>query len=99
MIDIAEELRLWIWEQIDKHNEDLIAVKPVFDLILNKIDEFKDKELNQIVSIEHDGFKGNIIGYYRTREGKSGVVLQQEGTKVVHVYGEKWLSPSPTQRS
>lgn len=44
------------------------------------------------VKIEHDGFVGNIIGYYTTREGKRGVVLQQEGTRVVHVYGEKWIN-------
>lgn len=41
--------------------------------------------------IEHDGFEGTVIGSYVTREGKRGVVLQQVGTKVVHVYGEKWL--------
>lgn len=43
------------------------------------------------VEIEHDGFKGDIIGYYTTREGKRGVVVQQDGTRVVHVYGEKWI--------
>ncbi len=42
--------------------------------------------------IEHDGFEGTVIGTYTTREGKRGVVLQQIGTKVVHVYGEKWLA-------
>lgn len=42
-LDVAEQLRLWIWEQIDKHGEDLIAVQPTFDLILNKIDEFRDE--------------------------------------------------------
>lgn len=41
--------------------------------------------------IEHDGFEGDVIGSYVTREGKRGVVLQQHGTRVVHVYGEKWL--------
>lgn len=45
--------------------------------------------------IEHDGFVGEVIGHYVTREGKKGVVLQQIGTKVVHVYGEKWLDPQP----
>lgn len=40
--DDLEKLRLWIWEQIDKHGEELVAVQPVFDLILNKIDEIKD---------------------------------------------------------
>ncbi|MVA98885.1 hypothetical protein GN330_16680 [Nitratireductor sp. CAU 1489] len=42
-------------------------------------------------SIDHDGFVGTVIGYYRRHDGKRGVVLQQDGTKVVHVYGEKWL--------
>ncbi|RWO23304.1 hypothetical protein [Mesorhizobium sp.] len=44
-----------------------------------------------IYRIEHDGFEGTRQGSYITREGKRGVVLQQVGTKVVHVYGEKWL--------
>ncbi len=44
------------------------------------------------VSIAHDGFAGDIIGHYETREGKRGVVVQQDGTRVVHVYGEKWLA-------
>lgn len=37
-----EKLRLWIWEQLDRNGEDLIAIRPTFDLILNKIDEFRD---------------------------------------------------------
>lgn len=50
--------------------------------------------------IDHDGFIGEVIGYYRRIDGKTGVVLQQLGTSVVHVYGEKWLtnrleSPTP----
>lgn len=48
-------------------------------------------ELGTTVAIEHDGFVGTVIGYYETREGKRGVVLQQVGTRVVHVYGERWL--------
>lgn len=44
------------------------------------------------VEIAHDGFSGDIIGHYETREGKRGVVVQQDGTRVVHVYGEKWLA-------
>lgn len=44
-------------------------------------------------TIEYDGFAGDVIGHYTTREGKRGVVLQQDGTRVVHVYGEKWLKP------
>jgi hypothetical protein len=44
------------------------------------------------VTIAHDGFSGEIIGHYVTREGKPGVVVQQDSTRVVHVYGEKWLN-------
>lgn len=43
--------------------------------------------------VEHDGFEGVEIGTYTTLEGKEGVVLQQTGTRVVHVYGRKWLVP------
>lgn len=46
------------------------------------------------VEIAHDGFAGDIIGSYVTREGKRGVVVQQDGTRVVHVYGEKWIKPA-----
>ncbi|WP_404927115.1 hypothetical protein [Mesorhizobium sp. ORM16] len=54
--------------------------------------------LSEVYHIEHDGFEGSVIGSYTTREGKRGVVLQQIGTKVVHVYGEKWLAlASPKQ--
>lgn len=42
-------------------------------------------------SVAHDGFDGTVQGYYVTREGKPGLVLQQKGTRVVHVYGEKWF--------
>lgn len=35
----------------------------------------------------YDHFNGEVIGHYVTKEGKRGVVLQQIGTKVVHVYG------------
>lgn len=48
-------------------------------------------EARETCRIEHDDFEGEIIGRYTTREGKRGVVLQQTGTRVVHVYGEKWL--------
>lgn len=47
--------------------------------------------LGEVHTIEHDGFTGEIIGEYTTREGKEGVVMQQIGTRVVHVYGRKWL--------
>jgi hypothetical protein len=50
--------------------------------------------MGECFSIAHDGFVGEVIGHYTTREGKRGVVLQQVGTRVVHVYGEKWIAPS-----
>jgi len=48
------------------------------------------------VEIAHDGFAGDIIGSYITREGKRGVVVQQDGTRVVHVYGAKWIEGQVT---
>jgi hypothetical protein len=51
----------------------------------------------QVYRIEHDGFEGIQIGTYTTLEGKEGVVLQQVGTRVVHVYGRKWLVPIPSR--
>lgn len=42
--DVSEQLRLWIWEQIEQHGDDLAAVLPTFDLVLNKIDEFRSVE-------------------------------------------------------
>ena len=47
------------------------------------------------VSVEYDGFVGDVIGSYVTREGKRGVVVQQAGTRVVHVYGENRVKPAP----
>lgn len=47
--------------------------------------------LGEKFTIDHDGFIGTVVGFYTTLEGKRGVVLQQVGTRVVHVYGEKWL--------
>jgi hypothetical protein len=44
--------------------------------------------------IEFDGFVGTVIGSYRRTDGEDGVVLQQDGTKVVHVYRRKWLIPA-----
>jgi hypothetical protein len=49
-----------------------------------------------IFRVDHDGFIGCVVGLYTTLEGKRGVVLQQLGTRVVHVYGEKWLKPVTT---
>lgn len=43
------------------------------------------------LTVAHDGFAGTVIGYYVTREGRPGLVLQQHGTRVVHVYSLKWF--------
>ena len=56
-------------------------------------DEERQPDMGTMVVIEHDGFIGTVQGHYGTREGKRGVVLQQVGTKVVHVYGERWIKP------
>lgn len=56
----------------------------------------------ELIVIDHDGFVGTPIGHYTRRDGKRGVVLQQVGTNVVHVYGEKWIkpaAPAPEDRS
>ncbi len=45
------------------------------------------------VTCPQDGFTGTVIGSYTTLEGKTGVVVQQDGTKVVHVYGETRVVP------
>jgi len=44
----------------------------------------------KIYRIERDGFVGVEIGSYTTLEGHEGIVLQQVGTKVVHVYRRVW---------
>lgn len=50
-------------------------------------------EIGTRYAIEHDGFVGDVRGHYTRRDGYRGVVLQQDGTNVVHVYGRKWLKP------
>lgn len=37
-----------------------------------------------------DDLDGEVVGYYRTREGKTGLDLQQNGKRIVHVYQTKW---------
>ena len=53
-------------------------------------------DLSSTYTIAHDGFTGTVQGHYVTREGKQGVVLQQVGTRVVHVYGRKWIDGGTT---
>lgn len=49
------------------------------------------------VSVDYDGFVGDVIGNYVTREGKRGVVVQQDGTRVVHVYNAGRVLPAPKE--
>ncbi|UPT53357.1 hypothetical protein [Synechococcus phage Ssp-JY38] len=43
------------------------------------------------IYVEHDGFRGRVLNPYVTFEGKKGQVCQHNGSRMVHVYGEKWL--------
>lgn len=43
------------------------------------------------LTVDHDGFCGTVVGYYVTREGKPGLVIQDERNRVVHVYSTKWF--------
>lgn len=44
--------------------------------------------------ILHDGFEGTVIGHYCRLDGYYGVVGQQAGTNIVHVYGARFLKPT-----
>lgn len=46
---------------------------------------------NARLHVKHDGFSGSVRGYYVTLEGKPGLVLQLDNTKVIHVYSSKWF--------
>jgi hypothetical protein len=48
---------------------------------------------NSVFRCKYDNFVGEVVGNYMTKEGKTGLVLQQLGTKVVHVYGLQSLEP------
>lgn len=58
-------------------------------------------EIGAVHKIDYDDFEGTVQGSYVTREGKPGVVLQQLGTRVCHLYGRNRLegSPPPTRPS
>ena len=40
----------------------------------------------QIVEGTRDGFKGSVIGFYRTLEKTHGVVVQENGSRIKHIY-------------
>jgi hypothetical protein len=39
-------------------------------------------------TVDRDVFNGTVVGWYRTREGHPGLVLQQNDSRIVHVYRE-----------
>lgn len=51
------------------------------------------------LSVAHDGFAGTVQGYYMTREGKPGLVLQLDDARVIHVYGTKWFEVDHVTRN
>lgn len=68
--------------------------RPVFKALVDALTTLEapiPQRYSGTYHIEHDGFTGTPVGSYVTHEGKRGAVLQQIGTRVVHVYGEKWL--------
>lgn len=58
-------------------------------LVDEAIDEAVELRYGQIVEGIRDKFKGRIIGYYRSLEGQLGVVVQELGTKIKHIYDRK----------
>jgi len=71
------DLCVWLMKRLDEHDElkELVTVR----------------QPPKVYKNENDGFVGTVQGFYTTREGEHGVVLQQIGNRVVHVYRQKWL--------
>ena len=38
-----------------------------------------------------DDFSGTVQGYYQTREGKWGLVIQYHNKRFCHLYSERWI--------
>lgn len=53
----------------------------------------REEAVPDLYESRYDGFVGRRIGEYCTLEGNEGLVLQQVGNKVVHVYQMKHLIP------
>ena len=100
--NVAFILDPYAFEDGGEPSEELLrSAHSVADAVLHATDPFIG-ELRKIaahyppgtaLSVDHDGFAGAVIGYYVTREGKPGLVLQGEGTRVVHVYQTRWFKP------
>jgi hypothetical protein len=60
---------------------------------------YREKQSENLVLRARDGFIGSQIGTYVTREGVEGVVLQQVGTSVVHVYRKTSVEVTTKEQS
>ena len=69
---------------------DTEALDVAIDTALSSVSQPGSGEL---VECGYAGFRGTVVGSYITREGKHGKVVQQDGTKVVHVYRADRLKP------
>ena len=47
--------------------------------------------------VAYDGMHGTVVGWYVTREGKPGLVIQQDATGIVHVYRESRVGSEEAQ--
>jgi len=50
-------------------------------------------DLGKRYSVEFDGFVGSVVGTYRRHDGEEGVVMQHDGTRMVHIYRRQHLTP------
>lgn len=58
-------------------------------IIDEAIDSFVEFRHGEIVTGKYDRFQGRVIGYYLTNENTPGVVVQELGTKIKHIYANK----------
>lgn len=91
-------------ESVDHRINELRAAHPEDHYLglmaMDDVDELRQglrrfNEIGQRFSIKHDGFIGTCIGHYQRRDSEEGVVLQQDGTNVVHVYRRQWITRLP----
>jgi hypothetical protein len=79
---------LHTYQQADRQDEAARMMDPDSFISLMNSFPYGSRWINA-----NDGFKGTVVGWYVTREGKHGVDLQLDNAKVIHVYQIKWLDP------
>lgn len=87
LIQASEEVRILV-DEATEFIEAKLLNDPCLLMLLLIANRFP---VGTDLNVAHDGFSGTVQGYYRTREGRPGLVLQMHGNKVVHVYSEKWF--------